>query len=288
MFALGGAAVACGLTLAGSAPEETSEGHEDASAISPHDAALDTGGDGDEQPPTEDAGCVPVVVDDPLTTLDTTRWLTSSEQVDYPTPKDPGIGTTMVAINPVMQPSQRAGLWLRQPVPTTAFDVSFDYLLACTDGQYCADGMAAAWVDTNDAGTLSNGGGGKALGIPKLSGGAAAIKLDVKLSAPDLAEDTFPSVMVHAMDAGPSDKTPTKVQRLDTLVGELRTVTLRLRKGQLTVSTSNDAGDAITVVGPTRSGFVGYFGFSAATGSHYDAAYVGSFHGKFYSCEPQN
>lgn len=287
VIVLGGAGVACGLTLVGSGgPDDGGGGGEDASTTDGHAVTPDGGVDGEDPNPSLDAGCVPVVVDDTLTTVNPMRWFGSSTQADYPAAKDPGNGQTMIALNASMQPSQRAGLWLRDRVPTTAFDVTFDYLVACKDDQYCADGMAAAWVDTEDAGSLGNGGAGRTLGIPKLSGGAAAIRLDVKLSDPDLAEDTFPTLMLHAMDAGPTDSSPTKVLRVDTLVRELRRVQLRLRKGQLTVMTSNDAGDVISAVGPTRSGFVGYFGFTASTGLHYDAAYVSSFHGEFYACDP--
>ncbi|CAN5678770.1 hypothetical protein BH11MYX4_BH11MYX4_30060 [soil metagenome] len=282
---LGGGAVACGLSAVASGSFDT--GDDDASVAPREDAvASEAGADAADAQPDADAGCVPIIVDDALTTISTLRWLTVSSQADYPKAKDPGTGTTMVAINASMQPSQHAALWLRDPVPTTAFDVTFDYLLACESGQYCADGIAAAWLDTGDAGALANANPGKELGIPKLGGGAAAIKLDVKLSAPNTAEDTFPTLIVHAMDAGTSDGTPTKMLRADALVGELRRITLRLRKGQLTVVSSNDAGAAISVVGPTRSGFVGYFGLAASTGLHYDAAYVGSFHGEFYACEP--
>lgn len=286
---IGGAAVACGLSIVGSGPGEAGPGDDAATSTEPRDAAtVDVAVDGEEPRPTEDAGCVPVVFDDALTTIDELRWFREGTQADYPMAKDPGSGKTMVAINASMQASQRSGLWLRERVPTTAFDVSFEYLVACNDGQYCADGVAASWVDTSDAGTLGNGFGGKSLGIPKLSGGAAGIRLDVKLSDPDLGEDTFPTLLVHAMDAGPSDDTPSKSLRHDTLIGVLRTVKLRLRKGQLTVSTATaaDAGDAVSIVGATRSGFVGYFGFTASTGSHYDAAYVSSFHGEFYACDP--
>lgn len=286
LAALGGAAVACGLTVVGSG---SSDAGDDGPAITPAlDAAIDTGEDGGRKDPqpSPDAGCVPVVVDDALTTFDELRWLASSTQADYPSAQDAGVGKPMVAVNASMQPSQRTGFWLRERVPTTAFDVTFDYLVVCTAGAYCADGVAAAWVDTNDAGALSNAGGGEALGIPRLSGGAAAIRLDVRLSNPNLSEDTFPTLMVHAMDAGPSAQTPTKKVTLDTLVGELRRVTLRLRNGQLSASSANDAGESVSIVGPTRSGFVGYFGFTAATGSHTDATYVGSFHGEFYDCEP--
>lgn len=265
------------------------EAGEDAATSEPKDgaSARETGVDVADALVDQDAGCVPsVVVDDPLTTISVLTWQTYSIQADYPAPKDPGSGTLMAAINASMQPSQRAGMWLRQPVPTTAFDVSFDYLIACKGGEYCADGLAAAWLDTTDAGALEKGNPGKELGIPKLPGGAAAIKLDVKLSDPNLNEDTFPTLIVHAMDAGTSDKAPTSTLRGDALVGELRRVKMRLRKGQLIVDSTNDAGTSISVTGPTRSGFVGYFGFTASTGLHFDAAYVGSFHGEFYACEP--
>ncbi|MEI9885768.1 MAG: hypothetical protein WDN08_04565 [Rhizomicrobium sp.] len=184
---------------------------------------------------------MPVVIDDPLTIISPIRWLLTSSQADYPQSADPGTGTMMAAINASMQPSQRAGLWLRDPVPTTAFDVTFDYIVVCDDDEPCADGVAAAWLDTGDAGVLATGNPGKELAIPKVSGGAVAIKVDVKLSKPDPKEDTFPTLIVHDMDAGTSDNTPTKMVRADTLVGALRRVKLRLRKGQLTVVNTDDA-----------------------------------------------
>jgi hypothetical protein len=283
---LGGGAFACGLSVVASGEGDAGE---DAATVEPRDGAVasETSVDGADATFDQDAGCVPaVVIDDPLTTISILTWQTYSSQADYPQAKDPGSGTLMAAINASMQPSQHAGLWLRNPVPTTAFDVSFDYLLACTAGEYCADGVAAAWLDTADAGALEKGNPGIELGIPKLGGGAAAIKLDVKLSSPNTAEDTFPTLIVHAMDAGTSPKTPTAMLRGDALVGELRRVKMRLRKGVLTVDSTNDAGTAISVAGPTRSGFVGYFGFTASTGAHYDAAYIGAFHGEFYACDP--
>lgn len=281
------AAVACGLTVVGSGPEDAGPDTTLPSVEPPEAAAADDAGvDGEDPKPSEDAGCVPIVIDDPLTAIDELRWLKSSTQADYPMAKDAGTGTTMAAVNASMQPSQRAGLWLRERVPTTAFDVTFDYLVACNDGAYCADGVAVAWVDTTNTSDLSNGNAGRALGIPKLGGGAAAIKLDVKLADPDDEEDTFPTLMIHAMDAGPSDETPTGTTVMNSLVGELRKATLRLRDGKLTVTSSNAAGEVVTVSGPTRSGFLAYFGFSASTGLHFDAAFVGSFHGEFYACQP--
>jgi len=282
---LGTGAFACGLSVVASG---AGDGSEDAATVTPQDGAIVSETGVADARVDQDAGCVPaVVIDDPLTTISVLTWQTYSSQSDYPTAKDAGTGVLMAAINASMQPSQHAGMWLREPVPTTAFDVSFDYLIRCKNDESCADGLAAAWLDTADAGALEEGNPGKELGIPKLPGGAAAIKLDVKLSAPDLSEDTFPTLIVHAMDAGTSDKTPTAMLRGDALVGEVRRITMRLRKGMLTVDSSNDAGTSITVTGPTRSGFLGYFGFTASTGAHYDAAYVGSFHGEFYACEPR-
>ena len=286
--ALGGGAFACGISVVASG---AGDGAADAAAVEPQDGAIPTadGADGADANRSKDSGCVPVVVDDPLTgtTISVLTWQTVSSQADFPQAKDPGTGTLMAAINPTNQTSRHAGLWLRNPVPTTAFDVSFDYLIACEADEYCADGVAAAWLDTLDASALETGNPGKELGIPKLGGGAAAIKLDVKLSDPK-GDDTFPTLIVHAMDAGTSDKTPTNMERADALVGELRRIKLHLRKGQLTVDSIDDAGTAITVAGPTRSGFVGYFGFAASTGLHYDSAYIGSFHGEFYACEPSD
>ena len=199
--ALGGGAVACGISVVASG---AGDGAEDAATVDPLDGAIATAdsADGADANGSKDAGCIPVIVDDPLTSISVLTWQTVSSQSDFPQAKDPGTGTLMAAINATNQPSQHAGLWLRNPVPTTAFDVSFDYLLACKAGEYCADGVAAAWLDTLDAGALEKGNPGKELGIPRLSGGAAAIKLDVKLSDPNPGEDTFPTLIVHAMDAG--------------------------------------------------------------------------------------
>ncbi len=287
--ALGAGAFACGLSVVASG---NGDGADDAAAVEPQDSSASADGsssaDGADANRSKDSGCVPVVVDDPLTSISVLTWQTVSSQSDFPQAKDPGTGTLMAALNATDQPSQHAGLWLRHPVPTTAFDVSFDYLIACKGGQYCADGVAAAWLDTLDAGALEKGNPGKELGIPKQSGGAAAVKLDVKLSDPNVGDDTFPTLIVHAMEAGTSTTSPTNMKVDNALVGQLRRIKLHLRKGQLTVDSIDDAGAAITVVGATRSGFVGYFGFAASTGAHYDSAYIGSFHGEFYACEPSD
>ena len=196
---IGAAAVACGLSIVGSGPGDAGSDDDASTGIDPREAAAaDTAVEGGEPRPTEDAGCVPVIYDDALTTLDELRWIREGTQADYPAAKDSGRGKTMFAINASMQASQRSRR------------------CSCTQ-----------WMP------------------------------------------------------GPPDETPSKALRHDTLVGVLRSVKLRLRKGQLTASTATaaDAGDAVSIVGATRSGFVGYFGFTASTGSHYDAAYVGSFHG---------
>ena len=288
MAALGAGAFACGISVVASG---NGDGADDAATVDPPDGPLATtdSADGADANRSKDSGCVPVVVDDPLnaTTISVLTWQTVSSQSAFPQTKDPGTGTLMAALN-ATEKSQNAGLWLRNPVPTTAFDVSFDYLIACAEGEYCADGVAAAWLDTLDAGALEQGNPGKELGIPKQPGGAAAVKLDVKLSAPDPKDDTFPTLIVHAMEAGTSDTSATSMKRGDALVGEVRRITLHLRKGQLTVNSTNDAGTTIAVVGATRSGFVGYFGFAASTGAHYDSAYIGAFHGEFYACEPSD
>lgn len=228
-----------------------------------------------------DAGCVPTVIDDALSTIDLERWITTANGPGYPQvePSPPGVAKAMISLIPPMTASKRGAIWLKTPVPTRAFDVKLEYFVNCPYNAVCADGFGVAWLDTPDAADLPIANGGGALGIPDKKGGAVTVTLlknmtiNYTLNPVTLAVRTITDAAPGISDAASID---------DGLVKQLRGMTIRLRKGVATVT----VGGTTTTTGNTDSDFVGYVGIAAATGSSVDAVYVSSFHGEFYDCDP--
>jgi hypothetical protein len=228
-----------------------------------------------------DAGCVPTVIDDALSTIDVQRWLPAPSMGGFPKadPNPPGMPKPMIALITPMTAHLSGGLWLSAPVPTHAFDVTFDYFVDCPNpgdayNSLCADGLAVAWIDTKNALDLAGGKDGNSLALPTMRGGAVTITVaqNDKQTPVTLAIRTITTVA-----PGSASKSITN----DSLVKRLNTAAIRLRNGKVAVTVRG-----LGIEGSTASDFVGYFGFTAATGDAKQGAYVSSFHGEFYDCDP--
>jgi hypothetical protein len=241
------------------------------------DANGDAGGGGDAG---ADAACVPTVIDDALSTIDLSRWLPSPSMGGFPKadPNAPGMAKPMIALIDPMKASQRGGLWLNTPVPTHAFDVTFDYFIDCPNNDFCADGLAAGWIDTTSALDLAGGNGGGALALPNKNGGAVTITMLKNMTSGYTLNPVTLATRTITTSA-PGDSTMSIAD--DSLVKQLRTASLRLRNGKVSVTIGG-----LTITGTTASDFTGYFGFTAATGTNFDGVYISSFHGEFYDCDP--
>lgn len=270
------AVTACGLELVGTP-------YGDPLAMS--DASTNDGSARDASAVRDAKGpCTPTVVDDAFTDLDTLKWYSTTNDPGYPAVLSPPLkGPSMAALLAPNQNDRRGGLWLARPVPMLAFDVKFNYLVACPDSGACGDGIAAVWLDTTKESDLHDASLGDTLGVPRGQGVAVTVSLFLTNASTSTDEILVPpslSVVAFTADQGPPHG---KVSTLPIpeLVGQRRTVKLRYRDGELSVSDGEKELRA-NVVPPD----LGFFGFTAATGGASGSFYVSSFRGEFYSCEP--
>jgi hypothetical protein len=241
-----------------------------------------------------DAGCNTVTIDDPLSSISPSRWLVTSNGNNAGLPAV--VGTTAGDIVKLVttRGGSRGGLWLANPVPLAAFDVQFTVYGACESTDWwdysCADGLAAAWLDTTGVSSglgaaLGNAGSGSTLGIPTgLSG--AGIAIDYFQNAAPLSDPFVPSLETIAIDGTkpPATYDWTKAAAQHThLSGYTHTIGLRLRGTTLSVSYDGAPAYAPVTVPATPSGT---FGFTAATGGESAVFYVWDFHAVFYDCVP--
>jgi len=155
--------------------------------------------------------------------------------------------------------------------------VTFDYIINCNGT--CADGMAVMWLNPQDAEDLEDGEGGERVGVPKAPGGAWSITLLKNFDTG--TTEKAPTLTIHRLTDGMPGMTGSN-QSSDTLVRSLRTVTMKYRKGKASFSIP---GVATTSDQEAPGGFMGYFGFTAASGSQSQAAFVSSFRGVFADCD---
>ncbi len=269
--------VACGLELRG---EGTSIGLPDGSSDgAPSDVAA-----ADQEPPPPTPGCV-VEIDDALGGIDETRWMRILDQEadSQGLPKGETVGTQshIVLAREGLQWA-RAGIFLRNAVPTNAFDIAFDFALVCLGG--CADGFAAAWLETTSEQALGNANDAHALGIPTgVRGGAVAIDL---FKNSETNDDQTPNLQILDIDPtkqpGDYDWSVQSSQTFPTIYATGHHVELRLRSSALKLVM-----DGITlregIVVP--SGFEGTFGFVGATGNQTATMVVHHLKAKFYRCD---
>ena len=274
VLVLGVVTAACGLGLEG-----TRLSADDAS-VPPDDAGAT---DASLPPPP---ACTPVVVKDPLTSIDTATWkiVKDGNNGSYPklvpAPESPLPSPTLSLVTPAG--SSRGGLWLQTKVPTRAFDVTFSVYVRCVSG--CADGLAVAWLKALDAKVLDTATRGRTLGIPPtVAGGAVAI--DVYRNS-QTGDGPTPSVELLAIDGAqnPGDYAWVKATGPAdvTLTGALRKVSIRARAGEVEVSVD----DVLAAKTPLPLGFPAIFGITAATGGEVASYFVRDFSGSFYDCDP--
>jgi hypothetical protein len=296
-------AVGCGVDVVGvpapmdggpsvTTPPSTSPGTTDAAPVltdSGADGSIVTPGDsGTDGDAPSDGGvdapvpCLPTVIDDPLTTLDLSRWIKVSNDAAYPTVEEPPSQNVAMVVLLDMQQARRSGFWLKDPVPTRAFDVSFKYLVLCPMGNHCGDGFGVGWYNTTSPADLANADTGGGLGMPKTPGGALTISLLKNFQSNDTIKPVTQQIL-SVTNGLPGVVSTTSSS--DAYVRELRTVTLRLRSGVLAV-TNAGASSSQSTSGATTSSFTGMFGFHAGTGGDTGGFYIGSFHGEFYACDP--
>ncbi|HVH45484.1 MAG TPA: hypothetical protein VM925_24190 [Labilithrix sp.] len=258
-------------------PQRATEG---GAGVLDAEVVSDGGGDGVEA----DAGCKTVVVDDALGTIDEARWMRSMNQAGYPSVAFPaGPGRPMVSLLPSMQANRHGGLWLKDPVPLRAFDVSVDYLVTCPAKGPCGDGIGVAWMKTTNPADLESAETGPALGVPKREGGAVTVSLAYDF---DNAHGAKPvTLAVHEMTAGLPGKIALSASN-DSFVRQILTMSLRMRSGTIEVSIGAGTSAVGFTVNVAPADWAGYFGFVAGTSSAVDGAFVSSFHGKFHSCDP--
>lgn len=207
-------------------------------------------------------------------------WLTSPTMSGYPKALDGPAGTRMVALTDFAG-GQRGGFWLKQTVPMQAFDVSFDYFIECMDNAQCADGLAVAWINTTDADDLADGAGGRSLALPKHAGGAVTLTADKNFNSGHLSDDDNINAPALTIRSVTGTTNVLRVSVADTFWKARRHMALRLRKGIVTVTDGD-----LKVTSSIDSGFIGYFGVTAATGNDIDHAWIGAFSGSFYACDP--
>lgn len=233
---------------------------------------------------TVDAGCTTVTIDDPLSSIDETRWLRTGNDPSYPTVFEPAAaGKPMVALVQPLVVARRSGLWLRETVPIRAFDISFDYLVTCQPNTNCGNGLGIAWLDTRDPTRLAEGEIGPSLNMPPVAGGAVTVSL--RKDFEDVDDKDRPVLLrAHAMTMGLPGTVLVSAQS-DAFARQLRTVTIRLRNGTLTVTNGGAQGPSL--VAQTSADFIGFVGFVAASNTVVtEGAFVSSFHGEFHSCDP--
>jgi hypothetical protein len=296
-------ALACGLDLVGTSPDAGAGASPEAGAADgaqPLDGAADGGPEDIADADTfevgstpfdsgvVDAGCETDPIDDPLSSIDPTRWLTVSNLTGYPRPERSG-NTNILHLLTSAYTGEYTGLWLKNAMPMTSFDVEFTVYGQCGNHYIwdpdCADGMAAVWLDTTTPGTgaLSSAASGSTLGIPRSLSGAG-LALDFYPNAP-LGDQSAPALEVLAINGAKNPATYPWVVK-SSPHGQLPGVTHRVRLSARGGSLAVFYDDAIQFGGPVPIPTVarGSFGFTAATGSQTAYFYIWDFHAVFYDC----
>jgi hypothetical protein len=292
--------VACGVDVVGIAPAADASGGGPDDGAPPGEGGAeviggDDGGIGVGVPfdaGVADASCDATLLDDPLSTIDSKKWLVTHANDDA-WPKIETIqlsGGSMRDVVSLIEPSQngaRGAIWLATPVPTQALDVQFQYAALCGTGTFdgCADGMAAVWLGDTASVPMATAGAsnGSSFGVPPALGGAG-LAVDLFQNS-NLGDPSVPALEVLALDG---TKTPASYRWVAQGAsdptygnGHVRTVRLHLRGAQLTVSVDGSPA-FMNVAVPSVSSSA--FGFTAATGGQNGLFYVWDFHAAFYTC----
>lgn len=255
------------------APDASMPDRSDASAV---DASL-----------PEASACTPVVVTDPLTSIDPSMWRVERDGSNgsYPKIVSPPEAPLTAPILSLVTPwagNSRGGIWLRTNVPTRAFDVSFSIYVRCVAG--CGDGAAVAWLSTTNAAVVGQAASGHSFGIPPTVAGAA-VAVDLYRNS-QTGDGPTPNVSLLALDSArnPGDYpwTVAKSPADSTLLGALRKLEIRARGG--VVETRVDG--QLAVSGTLPTGFSALFGITAASGGEIASFFVRDFAGSFYDCDP--
>jgi hypothetical protein len=273
LLAIVGAAAACGLEVRGDLE------------VIPLPPSHDDGGPDDSgaSAPDRDALCV-VTIDDALGSIDETRWMRvfDAEADASGLPKIETVdGQKAVVLAKEGVRWARGAIWLRNAVPTTAFDVAFDFKIDCEND--CADGLAAAWLDTTSEQALGNANEAGTLGIPaNVRGGAVAVDIYRNGQSND---DPTPNIQILDIDGvrapGDYDWSVQTSNVYPSIDATGHHVELRLRDGQVRVVMDGVAVREAKVT----SAFEGTFGFTAATGGVSATFAVHHLRAKFYRCD---
>ncbi len=244
-----------------------------------------------------DAACDATTLDDPLTGIDATKWLVTSQgNPGRPAPVRAGNGGSARNIISMIADhynSARGGLWLANAVPTRALDVQFRAAADCGSwlGDGCADGFTAVWLDASSvpaggiATAVNAAGNGSTLGVPNnLGGGGFAIDLFQNSNLNDPPSPALEVLAIRSTQAPASY--PWVVQGVSSYAygnAYVHTYDLHLRNAQLTVSVDGKPVMANVAVPATTQSV---FGFTAATGGQNGVFYVWDFHAAFFACDP--
>jgi hypothetical protein len=238
--------------------------------------------------PTPDAGtpCSPEVeVVDALTTgLDTlNRWKLEADasNVGYPRIEPSPFGVAALSLLRGATSDARGGLWLRERVPTQAFDISLSFFIGC---DACADGLAVAWLEALDLRVTDNANTGRSFGLPRaVRGGAAAIDL---YQNAETGDGTAPGLQLLDLDGVRDPGTYGWTKAALPVPGVTKAehkLELRARKGD--VEARIDGGPSVKA--RVKVGFLeGLFGITAATGGDTARFFVRNLDARFYRCDP--
>jgi len=231
-----------------------------------------------------DGGCTARDVVDPLTTIDRTRWIVTNNAAAGTAPRSSSIDGTPLTVLVGYTRYSRGALWLAQPVPLVAFEVTFSFVVGCSRNiigeLICADGLAATWMNTNDPARLDQGGVGDTFGIPGgVKGGAVVVDV--------YGNGGEPAPMLKMLGLDPTRPPGGDGWRVAStgalpLTGRGHRMRIRAEKGRASVTVDG----APALEAPATLGGTGTFGLSAATGGEDALMAVWDFRGRFLDCDP--
>lgn len=288
---LSSVAVACGLDAVGAIPPDVQADGEAGSdadtvdldvTVADASSSRDADADADAGPKCDSGRYV-----DSLTTLDASTWFIVHDPSNGDHPKiDPSAEGPAVSLILPGAGSSLGAIWLQPPVDIRAFDVSFRYLMTCPDAGGCSDGIAAAWVESTDAGTaaLQTGTSTATFGLPPGAKGAGVL-FDVHTDTAT-GDGVTPSVSLIALDG----RTPGQYDwhaeagadaAMEAGVIGDHDVKIRVRSGIAEVRLDG----VLVTKGPVRTDFTGWFGIGASTGAQLGTFVVRKLDATFYVCD---
>jgi hypothetical protein len=240
-----------------------------------------------------DAACTPILIDDPLSSINPALWtITSAGNPGHPSVVV-NSSLDFVSLVNAHDDGARGGIWLTTTQPTTAFDVQFQLFVACGSHWFdgCGDGFAAAWLDGASilpgglAPAVNNARDHETFGIPRgMNGNALALDIYTNDS---IGDPGTPALEVISVNGALEPATYPWVRAslgYGALTGHPHVLHLQVRKGLLTVLVDGLATSLTDItVQPVQTSV---FGLTAATGGENGVFYVWDFHAAFFPCDP--